>query len=179
MHDGGYLMVDPPAMSESRFLTASNVEVVVRLENEGTVYGFVAGSATLLAKTNLMILKLKEETMERSVRSDTRYQCFIPVDISSGDGDREKPEGKGMICDISMNGVRLLTDNPIGDESSIKLTFSLGSDLTIKHYRFKIMRSKTVINKYMYGGRFFGMVNEDKDKLKRFFDFFKEWKLHE
>jgi len=179
MHDGGYLMVDPPTVGESRLLTEKNVDVVVRLENEGTVYGFVAGSATLLAKTNLMILKLKEETMERSVRSDTRYQCFIPVDISSGDGDMEKPEGKGMICDISMNGVRLLADNPIKDEGSIKLTFSLGSNLTIKRYRLKVMRSKMVINKYMYGGRFLGMVNEDKDKLKRFFDFFKEWRLQE
>ena len=177
MRDGGYLMVDPPTAGESRFLTESDVEVVVQLENEGTVYGFVAGSATLLAKTNLMILELKEETMERSVRTDTRYQCFIPVDIISGDG--EKPGGKGMICDISMNGVRLLADHPIRDEGSIKLTFSLGSDLTIRRYRLKVMRSKMVMNKYMYGGRFLGMVSEDKDMLKRFFDFFKEWKLQE
>jgi len=179
MHDGGYLLVDPPTASESRLMTEKNIEVVVRLENEGTVYGFVAGSASLLAKTNLMVLQLKEETMERSVRSDTRYQCFIPVDISSGEGDMEKPEGKGMICDISMNGVRLLANNPFKDEGSIKLTFSLGSYLTLEHYRLKVMRSKIVINKYMYGGRFLGMVNKDKDKLKLFFDFFKEWRLQE
>ncbi|MFQ5431154.1 MAG: PilZ domain-containing protein [Nitrospinota bacterium] len=179
MRKDSYLMVDPPALSESRLLTESTVDVVVRLENEGTVYGFVADSAMLLAKTNLMILKLKEETMEHSVRSDTRYQCFIPVDISSAAGDGEKPEGKGMICDISMNGVRLLAKNPVRDEGSIKLTFSLGDDLTIRRSRLKVMRSKMVINKYMYGGIFLGMGNEDKDKLKRFFDFFKEWKLQE
>jgi len=179
MRNGGYLMVDPPSAGESRLLTASNVEVVVRLEEDGSVYGFVTGSATLLAKTNIMMLKLKEEAMEHSVRSETRYQCFIPVEITSGDGDKEKTEGKGMICDISMNGLRLLADNPVRDESSVKLTFSLGNDLTVRRCRFKVMRNKMVINKYMYGGMFLGMGNEDRAKLKHFFDFFKEWKLHE
>lgn len=176
-HKCGYLIVDPLSTSESRLLTASGVEVVVRLENEGTVYGFVTGSATLLAKTNLLLLNLKEDAEEHSLRSATRYQCFIPVEISSGNGDSEKTEGKGMICDISMNGVKLLTDNPIGDEDFVTLTFSLGSDLTIRGSRLKVMRSKMVVNKYMYGGMFLDMENEDKDKLKHFFDFFKEWKL--
>ena len=160
-------------------LTASNVEVVVRLEDEGTVYGFVSGSAALLAKTNLLVLKLGEDSMEHSVRAETRHQCFIPVEISSGDGDKEKSEGTGMICDISMNGVRLLTDHAVRDEGSIKVTFSVGNDLTIRRCRLKVMRSKMVINKYMYGGTFLGIGNEDREKLKSFFDFFKEWKLQQ
>ena len=179
MRDGGYLMVDPPTISESRMLSAANAEVVVRLEDEGTVYGFVAGPATLLAKTNIMILKLKEEAMEHSVRAETRHRCFIPVEITSGDGDKEKSEGTGMICDISMIGVRILTDHAVRNEKSIKITFSLGHDITIRRCRLKVKRSKIVINKYMYGGSFLGLGNEDKEKLKTFFDFFKEWKLQE
>lgn len=177
--NGGYLMVDPPSISECKLLTEKNVDVVVRLEDEGTVYGFVSGEALLLAKTNLLILKLKDDTIVHSVRTETRHQCFIPVEISSGNGDEEKPEGTGMICDISMNGLRLLTEHAVRDEGSVKLTFSLGNESTIRRCRIKVMRSKLVINKYMYGGTFLGIGNKDKEKLKSFFDFFKEWKLQE
>jgi c-di-GMP-binding flagellar brake protein YcgR len=179
MQNGGYLLLDPPSPLNRKLLFGPDAKIVVRMKREGTVYGFVTGPARLLKKTNIMILKLKEDIHEHSIRTEIRFSCFIPAEITSGESNDREIEERGMICDISMSGARFLTPDPLKDEDSIRLTFSLGGEGTIRQKRFKVMRSKIVKGKYMYAGRFLGMGNEDKEKLARFFDFLNEWKLQE
>lgn len=176
---GGYLLVEPPSPANCKLLTKPRETVIVRMENDGIIYGFVTGSAKLLRKTNLLRLELKEEIMQHSIRTEERYPCFIPAKIVEEQtfslGEPKKNDG--MICDISLLGAMFLSPEPLKSEGSVRLTFSLGSEGTITGISLKILRSRMVKEKYMYAGAFLGLHREDREKLGNFFNFFKQWNI--
>ena len=176
---GGYLLVEPPSPANCKLLTKPRETVIVRMKIEGTIYGFVTGSAKLLRKTNLLRLELKEEIMQHSIRSEDRYPCFIPAEIVEEQtfSLTEPIKNDGMICDISLLGAMFLSPEPLKSEGSVRLTFSLGSEGTITGVSLKILRSRMVKEKYMYAGAFLGLHREDREKLGNFFNFFKQWNI--
>jgi len=166
----GYLLTDPPGMEDARYDLQAGANIIVRMEGEGTIYGFITEFVASLDKTKLLVLKLSEDIHEYSLRDTERYPCLIPVKIDSAESSIE-----GMICDISNNGVRLLTKEPVHDTDSMLISFSLCGAGSIESQRIKVMRNSRVGRMHEYAGSFLGIRPNDKQKLEDYFNFYREW----
>ena len=100
---GEFLIVKPSPAFASKILSSASASVQVRLEDDGTLYGFDAPVLTLVKQpTPLLFLAYPKTFVTRGLRMHPRIKCLIPVMMASG-----HVSCQGHMLDISLGGCRL------------------------------------------------------------------------
>ncbi len=172
----GYLLIEPPieAMPEG---FKPGVVTIVRFKKGGKSFGIATRYMENLDKTGLWVFEFQEDIVEFSFRTNERLSCMIPVSIYESRKDRTAEIGNGMILDISLGGVRLVTKKPLHISSGdrLDLSFKLCDSEAIDRQVIELKRTGMINGFYEYAGSFVELGVENEGKIKRLFEFCIVW----
>ena len=101
---GEFIIVKPPASLFGRATPPPDVPVRVRLEENGTVYGFDAAVLSILKHPSPLLFLAYPKSFEVHIlRRHPRIKCLVPTMVESGSF-----ECQGHLCDISMGGCKIV-----------------------------------------------------------------------
>ncbi|MBF0274152.1 MAG: flagellar brake protein [Nitrospinae bacterium] len=176
VRDEGYLLVDPPKKTDEIEVPKLGSGAYVRCKAEGILYGIETKLVANMAG-NIWMLSFKGDAMEHSIRMNKRFSCIIPVSIFVNKEKGFESIGKGLITDISMNGVAIISNKEItlAENKMAVMNFFLAGFGVIEYLKFKLIRGEKHEGHYEYAGTFLELREKDEKKLNLFFDFCGDW----
>ncbi|MEE8484799.1 MAG: PilZ domain-containing protein [Nitrospinota bacterium] len=172
----GYLLIEPPieAMPEG---FKPGVVTIVRFKKGGKSFGIATRFIANLKKTGLWVFEFQEDIVEFSFRTNERLSCMIPVSIYESRKDRTAQIGNGMILDISLGGVRLVTKKTLHVSSGdgLGVSFNLCDSEVIDRQVIELKRTGMINGFYEYAGSFVELGVEEEEKIKKLFEFCIVW----
>ena len=171
----GYILVDSQAGDKFASLVKSGEDAVVRSVKYGTLFGLEARFQTVLEKTNLWMFGIGEDILKFPLRADDRSYCLIPAKILEDKEGKAEDVGKGMIFNLSLGGLKLLTKYPVRDFLYLRLSFPLGSFGVVSTAKVKMVRCVPQGQFHEFAGSFVNLGKEDEQTLRKFFEFCKSW----
>ena len=176
LDESGYLLIERPLNKQMSIDLQVSQDVIARLQKGGSIIGMHTRFGGTLENTNLLVFNFHEDPVEYCMRSDERFDCLIPTRFFKG-GNGRLEIGRGMISNISLSGVRLLTNEhlyfPEGEK--INISFSLGEFGSIDDQDVLILRLRQFKSCFSYAGSFEELDAYDEEKLQYFFDFCRNW----
>nr|WP_280712743.1 flagellar brake protein [Desulfobaculum xiamenense] len=138
---GQYLIVRVPRIPGLNDYLYVEKVVTVRYLHEGQVFGF--GSEVLwnlTAPFRLLFLRYPKTIETLNLRKAQRVDCFLPVQVGSGEGEGQYVQSGGMMLNLSAGGCQLVLDSAEDAEmpsfavdSRLDVSFTMvGSDRSIK-----------------------------------------------
>ena len=101
---GEFIIIKTPVVLVARLSSDNDAPVLIRLEDNGTIYGFEAAVLSILKHPlPLLFVAYPKAFEEHSLRRHPRTKCLVPTVI-------ESPEfvSPGHICDMSLGGCRIV-----------------------------------------------------------------------
>ncbi len=171
----GYFLLDPPEFEGILCEIKIGTKSIIRFEDEGSILGIMGRFTSFLNKTRLWAFTFTDDPIRHTMRSNERYTCLIPA--SAVNESSAAPLGSGMITDLSLSGLRLVTKKPLDVKKGdfIDVVFSLNPSDGAMTQRIEIARSGKYEKIYTYSGPFIELVIEDEKRLTDFFEFCKQW----
>lgn len=178
LYGGKYLLIEPPHESLPPDLKPG-ASMVIRFQSEGVAYGLMVVLKKALIKTNLWVLRISQDIVETRIRSGDRFDCLIPATIMDDSETNPADLGKGMINDISLQGIRLITRKQlyVSKMDVIDLSFYVGLAGMIERQKMQVVKIGRKGKMFEYSGPFVDMDFTTEEKLHKFFEFCREWVL--
>ncbi len=175
INGSGYFLFDPPEIEGVLCEIKPGDSTIIRFEDEGSIFGIKGRFTTFLIKTRLWAFSFTGDPIQHSMRSDERYTCLIPA--SAVNENSAAPLGSGMITDISLSGLHLVTKKPLDIEEGdfMDIVFSLNASEGAMTQRIELARIGKYEKLHTYSGPFIDLEQEDEKRLTEFFEFCKEW----
>ncbi len=170
---GGYIVVEKPTYKDMANHPKLGAKAIARFQKDGIAYGFMVSFALPIAASGLWIFLFQDDIVESSLRMDERFNCMIPALLKSGEAGKVQ----GMLCNISMNGVKILAKDPLDKDKLLLLSFFLSNAGSIESQKIKILREYQTGKCHAYAGSFLAMTPENNKKLLSFIEFCKEWRI--
>lgn len=101
---GEFIILKTPAVLVARLNSDNEDPVLIRFEDDGTIYGFEAAVLSVLKHPLPLLFVAYPKTFEEHpLRRHPRIKCLVPTVIESPDF-----VSPGHICDMSMGGCRIV-----------------------------------------------------------------------
>jgi hypothetical protein len=173
MGEGGYVLTEKPTGKIPSF--SPGKEAVVRIRRNGTLYGATVKFQEHLRKTNLCYLAFSQEMITISLRKLERVSCVLPVTLRLADGD-DAPI-KGVVVDLSLGGVKIITHAKIDEKDWQNFTISLnpGGMGSVTGLKLSIVRAESQNERFEYCGQFPALPEHGKKLMEAYLNFCKTW----
>lgn len=176
---GAFLLIDMDYTSEVGANLKVGQEIVARFFMGGEPFGFITQPVHFLYNHDIAVLSYPEVVERNSERRNERFPVRSPVDILQVLAGHELEEWRGVIRDVSLSGVRLISPRPVAVNETLFLTFTLPPDEEVDNVQATVHRVSKIQEGYEIGLDFAFLSNENKEALAEFIDLAqnKSWTL--
>jgi hypothetical protein len=169
------MYIEPPEKSRLVDVMETDASVSIEFKNKGTSFSLKARFLSSIPEPRLWEFEAYEKAKKEVERNDERYSCMLPADIV--DIEKNLNVGKGMVIDLSIGGLKLMSKNiiPQTEDGFIDIKFQFPLLRELKILRIKIMRTQKTGEDYIYAGRFHAFKEGNYATIEKYFKFCKDW----